>query len=250
MIGCIALYDFDVKQFKLREWVVYCENWMTENGFPPNTIGLPHSGKYLRYSNGKRRLEKENFISSDVDFYGGGEPGTDRFWKTLAYFAEDDKTTYLCFDEENIFFTYEMLEKLIIDLCQFCAPHYAIGFEREMKYGPGSYSIGISHGLKMAYENAEHGQENTRIQKWMKAYRMSKTYKTGDLRDVYRFNMLSQPHVDRLINGQRFEEWVQASPDRGHLKKISDTLWTWWVEPEKIPTVRKTLAPTGMILCL
>lgn len=250
MIGCLALYDFDVNKFDIKEWVAYCEKWMTENGNPPNTMGLPHSGKYLRYNNGKRKLEKENFNSSDLDFYAGGEPGTNRFWKTVAYFAQDDRTSYICFDEEIISFSYDVLEKLLADLCQFCSPHYAIGFEREMKYGPGAYSVGISHGLKLAYENAEHGKEDDRIHEWMKAYRISKTYKTGDLRDIYRFNVLSQAHMVRFIGGQRFEEWIQGSANRGTLKKISDTLWTWWVEPENISSVREALAPTGMILCL
>ena len=48
----------------------------------------------------------------------------------------------------------------------------------------------------------------------------------------------------------RFQDWVQASGERGQLKQISETVWTWWVKPEKIPAVREALAPSGMILCL
>lgn len=119
------------------------------------------------------------------------------------------------------------------------------------KYGPDSYVLGVSEGLKMAYQNPEHGEESERIHNWLKQYRYaSGTYKTGDLRDVYPFNVLCQVHLDREVNGQRFEEWVTASPERGQLKKVTDTLWTWWVEADHIPAVREALAPSGMILCL
>lgn len=252
MIGCLALYDFDVTHFKIKEWVEYGEEWMTVLGYPPNTMGMPHSGKFLRYKNGKRRLEKENYVEAKeyLHFYGGGEPGTDYAWKVAAYFAIADRTTYLCFDEEAMTFSYDFLEKLLKDLCQFCSPQYGIGFLRERKYGPGYYAFGMSHGLKMAYENSEHGEERRRISKWLDVYRGKEGYQTGDLRDVYPFNILCQTHLNRDVNGQRFEEWVKAAPERGQLKKVTDTLWTWWVEADHIPAVREALAPTGMILCL
>lgn len=251
MIGCLALYDFDVTQFKLKDWVEWGESWMTANDYAPNTMGLPHSGKFLRYNNGKKKLEKENYSSSNLDFYAGGEAGTDYVWKMAAYFADDDRTTYLCFDEEIISFNYEILEQLLIDLSKFCSPQYGIGFLREKKYGPDPYALGYSHGLKYAYQNEEHGKENDRIHCWMKSYvRKSRTYKTGDLRDIYPFNVLSPPHLDRIVNGSRFQDWVQASSERGQLRQISDHLWTWWVGADKIPAVREALAPSGMILCL
>lgn len=250
MIGCLALYDFDMTQFKLKDWVAYGEEWMTQNGYPPNTMGLPHSGKFLRFNNGKRRLEKEQYKVPNIDFYAGGEPGTNYAWKLAAYFAEDDRTTYLCFDEEIISFTYEALEKLLIDLCQFCSPKYGIGYLREKKYGPGYYAFGMSHGLKLAYEDPEHGKEDDRITKWLDVYRGNEGYQTGDLRDIYPFNVLCQTHLARIVNGSRLEDWIQATPERGQLKKITDTLWIWWVEPEKISAVREALAPSGIVLCL
>lgn len=250
MISCIALYDFDIQQFKLEDWTDYGERWMEQYDYPPNTMGLPHSGKYLRYNNGKRRLEKEKYQVENIDFYAGGEAGTDYAWKLVAYFSKDHRTTYLCFDEDVETFSREVLEELLMNLCQFCSPKYGIGFQREKKYGPGAYVRGISHGLKLAYEDAEHGKEDNRITKWLDVYRGREGYKTGDLRDIYPFNVLSQPHLDRIVNGHRFQDWVQASSERGTLKQVSDTLWTWWVEPDKIPAVREALAPSGMILCL
>lgn len=250
MIGCIALYDFDITQFKLKDWVQWGEQWMTTNGYPPNTMGLPHSGKFLRFNNGKKKLEKEQYKVSNIDFYAGGEPGTDYAWKFAAYFAEDMKTTYICFGEDILSFNYEFLEQLLIRFCQFCSPRYGIGYLREKKYGPHYYAEGMSHGLKLAYLNEEHGKQREQINKWLNVYRGNEGYKTGDLRDIYPFNVLSQPHLDRIINGSRFEDWVKATPERGQLKQISDTLWTWWVESDKIPAVREALAPSGMILCL
>lgn len=250
MIGCLALYDFDVAQFKAKEWVAYGEDWMAKNGYPPNTMGLHHSGKYLRYNNGKRRLEKEQHKVPDIDFYGGGEPGTDYAWKLAAYYSEKDRTTYLCFDEEIVPFSGEILEQLLTDLCQFYSPKYGIGFKRERKYGPDYYARGMSHGLKLAYEHPEHGKEDDRIFCWQKAYhRKSGTYQSGDLRDIYPFNVISQPHLNRIINGHRFQDWVLTSVGRGQLTQISETVWTWWLEPEQIPPVRDALAPSGMILC-
>ena len=253
MIGCIALYDFDISHFKLKEWVEYGEEWMTGLGYPSNTMGLPHSGKFLLYKNGKRRLEKENYaeIKKYVHFYGGGEAGTNYGWKISTCYHGEEKTLHLCFDEETMTFSYDFLEKLLKDLGQFCSPHYGIGFLREKKYGPDYYALGYSHGLKMAYQNPEHGKESERIYCWRTKYhRPSGTYQTGDLRDVYPFNVLCQAHLDRDVNGQRFEEWVKASPERGQLKQVTDSLWTWWVEADHIPAVREALAPSGMILCL
>ncbi|MBM3633600.1 MAG: hypothetical protein FJX03_07890 [Alphaproteobacteria bacterium] len=250
MIGCLALYDFDVTQFKIKEWVAYGEEWMAKNGYPPNTIGFSPQTKYVLFNNGKQRLEKEGYERETISFNGGGEPKTSYNWMLMAYFSIDHRTTYLCFDEDTIPFSYGVLEQLLVDLCQLCSPKYGIGFMRDEKHGPDAYAIGFSQGLKLAYENPEHGKERERISKWLDVYRGKEGYQTGDLRDIYPFNVLSQAHLNRLINGHRFQDWVQASTERGQLKQISETVSTWWVEPENIPYVREVLAPSGMILCL
>lgn len=108
MIGCIALYDFDVEQFQLEKWLMWTEFWMDSLECSPNTMGLPHSGKFLQFRNGKRKLEKNGYNIENIDFYGGGEPRTDHAWKLAASFDKDNKTTYLCFDPETLSFLVKL----------------------------------------------------------------------------------------------------------------------------------------------
>ncbi len=67
----------------------------------------------------------------------------------------------------------------------------------------------------------------------MKASR-KKGYYTGDLRDIYPLSVLSAAHNERMVDGKLLFDWINTDKNRGTLTKLSDNLWSWWVEESRL----------------
>ena len=52
---------------------------------------------------------------------------------------------------------------------------------------------------------------------------------SGILREVFRENLLSEPQLNWNCDGQRFQDWIEADPARGTLRRFGDRLWHWSV---------------------
>ena len=62
-------------------------------------------------------------------------------------------------------------------------------------------------------------------------------------------NLVSEPHLSQQVFDTKLQNWIESSPDHGELKKLTDTLWKWWVPEDKIEPVRDALKPMGILLC-
>jgi hypothetical protein len=74
-------------------------------------------------------------------------------------------------------------------------------------------------------------------------------YKTGDLRDIYPMNLITDVHLDRTVSPHTtLREFIASDPIHGRLETLSDGRFAWWVMDEHIEQVREALRPSGMII--
>lgn len=70
----------------------------------------------------------------------------------------------------------------------------------------------------------------------------------GLLRDIYPINILTTPHLQREISGQKLRDWIENGAGRGYLQKIADHVSVWVLPPRNLPTVRNALARAGLLI--
>ncbi|WP_010300861.1 hypothetical protein [Candidatus Odyssella thessalonicensis] len=253
LANVIALHDLGTEKNDVRGWFTYVVNWFRKNGLEPTRIGItgaPYKGnKTITFHNGLKRLEDHNYQevqgislyaippNHNIDMFDG--------IFILEYTCRNKGAFVLCWDNQLLSFDKGNCKDIVKDICSYIKISYGYAFQRLFNQGPSFYPRGVLASSKLSED------EEDRIALWNNEYMMPDgNYQTGDLRDIYPLNILSRVHLDRVVNGGRFEDWIQAVPQRGSLEQITDSLWTWWVEADNIDAVRAALAPSGMILCL
>lgn len=256
----IALYDFATTEINLKDWFYYILKLYEYYEYLPVKIGLdginaPKDIKLKTFKYGMRVLEKFSFNGFHMiciytvpqatpDIY----PHTGPLSAIIDLHKADKKGgLVLCVDDEVEPLDREGFENFAQNLFAFVKPQYGIVYQREFEKGPQSYASGVIEGL----DRQKDLEERTKITKWAHAYNYSDgSYKTGDLRDIYPLNFLSQPHLDRKVGTLTLEQWINSSKKHGELKKLADNFWSWWIPAEFIPSVREALSSTGIILCV
>lgn len=212
-------------------------------------MGLTTSKKLIRYENGKRKLEKQGFkeIKAIHLIGGGSEPGTDENWRAFADINIKYGLLYFCFDDAVQRLSSAYVSSLVKDLARFCNFKYGIGYQREFKKGPEWYVSGI-----IGYEGnvTIEREERARIAKWHNEYFYDDAnYKTGDLRDVYPYNVLTSAHLSRPAQETNLKEWIESACGRGDLTQVVDDRWLWTLKDDQIPPVQEALHQAGLLLC-
>lgn len=246
----IVFYEFEEKEESIEGWLRYCMQWLQDHGLVPTLAGVTGEGfggkKNITFKNAFRRLEKGDFKNIKALSFSAtrsrDEYLDDGF--LVVYFTLTHKRTFLIYwDDKIVPFSRPYCHQLIKDLSCFLKPKYGYCFQRLFKHGPLWYPFGIGSG------NISD-QESRELSNWGLKYRKEEYCKTGDFRDIYPLNILSQPHLDRMIDNQRLEDWILSDAQRGELEKLEDDLWSWWIPKENILSVRNALAPTGLLISL
>jgi hypothetical protein len=70
----------------------------------------------------------------------------------------------------------------------------------------------------------------------------------GYMHDLYKFNLISSPHIERKIENYRLIDWIKSG-DRGKIFDVSDCTFAW-IAPDRVaPSVRRALVEAGIIYC-
>lgn len=251
LANCIALHDFAETAPDFKNWFLYIVELFGKSALTPTRMALTtknYDGKHtISYKTGRKKLEASDY--QDVIFLAlyahppvWGTDMSDGIFSVVLQCAKPD-TLVLCFDDQLIKFQKDIFTKLTKDSADFFAPRYGYCYQRPFKKGPDCYPVGICVDLDWGDEEAKE------LTRWRNEYRMSDgSYKTGDLRDIYPMNLLSEAHKQNQVKGKPFFDWIQESPDHGTLTQLSDTLWAWWVDD--IPAVREALRQTGWVICI
>ncbi len=246
-----CFYNVKETQNSIQNLFTYFEPFAEKFAQPWGALGITGKQKLLQFKTGKRKLEKMNFEGIDSFNLLGGvdEPGTHLNWKInvgvdFGRYSRSINFSYPAdFDIDHQAFGVQLIK----DVSQFCDFEYGIGFERRYVWGPDMYCSGtISTGSRLEVPDPERKQ----ITAWGNAYKFSDgKYKVGDFRDVYPYNMLTEPHLIRQVGPQTLKDWILSNPQHGVLEKVTDKHWLWSIDPEQIPAIQEALEPTGMLLC-
>lgn len=249
--NCISLHDFANMKPDLRIWTQYVIDFFKKYNILPSKISSPAktTTKNILFQNGIRQLEKLNYQVEHI--WIGALPPDHNSDIFSAIFTANirfrDSRTYcgLIFDNEITGFDTKEINQIAVELSRLVKAKYGYVYQRDFNKGPTWYPYGVISGL-------ERGEpERKLITKWQDAYCMPDgEYKTGDLRDIYPINYLSRAHIDRMILGIRFADWIKSDINHGYLEQLDEDFWSWQVEFDQIDSVREKLRHTGMILCI
>ena len=129
---------------------------------------------------------------------------------------------------------------LVPALIRCLKPEYGIGYFREHRLGPGFFALGIGKGLPPITPEGE------RISAWCDAL-YHRPWRDGLIRDVFRWNFLTKPQLQRAVGNQSLETWINNGPDRGTLQTMSKNMALWSVPEEHMPAIRQALSDAGVI---
>ena len=255
--NCIILHDFAIEKPDFKKWTEYVTSFFREYNIEPSKISSPSktNNKLIDFKRGLQNHEKINYEVTAIEI--DALPlnyGTMMFDKIFGAIIDVEKSSCsfstLVFDSEIVKFNATIMDKITSDLAELTGARYGYIFQREFSKVVG-YEYGIISG------DIDDNEED-QIDKWGKEYSMPDgSYKTGDLRDIYRINILSQEHLDRIVMGKglfsrtkKLSDWIASNKKRGELVPLCKDRWSWYVEPNNIEYVRESLRHTGIVLCI
>jgi len=221
----------------LRNWWNEMEAWATELKVPPNEISggfkqkpkglVSHNGYELaRYrSRFIKQLETENieglelmrvwpeggYKTVDWDFIG--LYGRDRFTDTRFVVGIDvDRLRDLPGASVQSF-----SQEVIRRSRRYINTQYGLAVSMPRLFMAGGYAIGLSSRElpdDMGWDANAWG-------------RFSAKECDHTLRNVYGYNILNAKHLDIAVGGQRLEDWIKVSNDRGRLDPLPGNLYLW-----------------------
>ena len=256
--NCIVLHDFPpVNSSTIKDLFEYSVRFFEEKGITPTKVGLggkspAAKGKSnILFKTAKRRLEETHYEGIDGLWIGAMPPIYSQEVLDALFCVDLDvreskknHTMVLCFDDQIVSFQKDHLEQLCTDLASFLKPRYGYGYQREFKKGPTWYPFGVCVGLGWDDPEADL------LTEWAKKYHTNNRYQTGDLRDIYPMNLLSEAHKNHVVDGKPFFEWICEDPQRGRLTSLTEDLWTWWIESDSIAMIRESLGSTGWVISI
>jgi hypothetical protein len=247
----LALYDFAETSYDLKRWAEYVVELFRKYGLEPTRMGISapsiKSTQMKTYIREVKKLDKLDIptitsITIQATLNGSDNSHGDQIFTGTVSAVR--KICVLTLDNAFTPLELDIWNNITKDMAVFFKPRYGYVYQRPYKIGPEWYALGISCDLKSGDPETEV------IALWSKAYRSIKpTYKTGDMRDVYPINILSASHNERSVEDVPLFDWINADASHGKLTKLSENLWSWFVDEKQIEVVRNILKPTGILLC-
>lgn len=259
---CTGIALYDVTEGDLRGLFQFVEDWFLLKGQTP--LRANAYGDDIKSDKTKTFSRVQSIFKSYKNlkgFWFGAYNTTEHdndFFDSIVNSSVDLREHrwrfYLCFHHNVVPFVREEVEQLIKDVCQFIKPGYGIVFHRDWNRGPGLYVDGINTNcpipdFKMTPELEEIEKKERELNsKWWKSYSLG-NYTPGQLRDIYPMNVLSNVHLEQTVLNTTLKSWIESSTNHGELKQLTDDLWEWWVDEDKISIIREALKPSGIIIC-
>ncbi|HUP80851.1 MAG TPA: hypothetical protein VM260_20035, partial [Pirellula sp.] len=139
------------------------------------------------------------------------------------------------------------MSQVVEEAVRFLKPAYGIGFLREKTKGPWWYAVGINYGPAGERLIGEEYEQAVREGHWGGIGIKEQVYRLGYLRNIYPFNFLSQPQLEREIEGFPLREWIAQGSGRGKLTSFAEHMSLWTVEPNQTHEVQQHLERAGII---
>ena len=246
LANCIALHDFSEIPANIKDWFEYTVYFFRDNGIEPTRISSQKTDRTVSLKIGIKQLEEIGYKADGMSIYATPpNHHSDMFDAIFTSYLTYKLGTILviCFDDQILGFNPDTIAPLAKDLSTFFGAQYGYAYQRKFSQGPSFYPYGTIGGNEDISD-----EEESQITKWGLVYGTPK-YHLGQLRDIYPYNFLSQPHLDNQIGNLSLKAWIDTDPARGKLTQLTDSLWSWHVDPAHIEAVRESLKPTGLLIC-
>jgi hypothetical protein len=237
-------------------WGDLCNEFFGRVGATPNSVGY-RQGKSSRKVLPKtlaKVLKKPNLDA--ISLYQL-RPPFDDFGRHAAYacFRVSDQTKEAIFSYDSSSMDAELFSALTKKFSKLSGTTYGIGYLRLISRGPTWYSAGICYDSDDPTSKIDKAQKRE-ITRWF-VERSDVTVQKklgpfphldGFLRDVYPFNVLTAPHLHRMVFGQPLAEWISSDAEHGQLREVADGVWTWVLFESQLPAVRNALITQGLLI--
>lgn len=143
------------------------------------------------------------------------------------------------------------IDVLLREVLRYLTPHYGIMFDLTVREGSfwfvgGQRSSGMPDALGRA--SGEFQQE----------YLFGKKFTDGYFRDVFTWNYLGRPHLDKMIEGMRFADWINEPlsrkgkllelKSRGTLSLLDNGCAVWELTRMEVAEVRSKMLKAGLLM--
>jgi hypothetical protein len=246
----VAFYGIDKSPARLLRAYNAVVAWFDQINVQIDRAGVNgkgFSGKQALFTRLKRRIDKDAFRTIDVISLTALREGalTPVFdWNATVDISARSNLVTVAANAKLMGLPDLVLGPTTKGILEALSPEYGIGYSRPLNSGPAFYAIGLLQGPTI-----ENDDERLRIARWgtgTSGMRME-VYRDGLLRDVYPWNFLSKPQLQRRIDGVPLEKWISAGKNRGELRTCSTGLKLWNVDMKHQPAIFKTLWDAGAI---
>lgn len=248
--NCLAIYDWE-GNIEPSEWYQLAKLFFKSIGVIPDFGACGNSqdtSKLLSYEKLDARSQKANFSTCTYIELFKTKPGYKQLvfgWSVSACITTSGgKTIIFCFDNDLHDFSETFMSELMLAVSGMCKPTYGIAYQREFSKGPQLYAIGMVSGLGYG---ADGMKEADRIGAWMRERLAENRHTQGMFRDVYDLNLLSRRHIEAIVNGQSFGNWVRQTGN-GEISELSNGLYWWSVPYDKKQAIRQVLVDNSLVI--
>lgn len=211
-------------------------------------IGPGHSGNVLSFERCAAKLKKTGFegataIEIDSMVPGAAASGRDYLLMAKHIKVDDYEIAFIVGRASVVTLSHDSMLPIVRTLVGPLNPAYGTGFFRDHRRGPESYVVGINRGGLT--ESVADVEEKRKVSFWV--FGMDKqVWRQGLLRDVYPWNFLTRPHLEKQVSGLSLEDWVRQDTRRGSLIPLGGTT-LWEVSPPELAEVKQVLWDAGAI---
>jgi hypothetical protein len=249
----LAFYGVEASPKASEGFFLTAGQWFSELGYSPDKLGVVgkgHSSKVGDYRRSKAKLEKVGFLEVKAFDIHASKPNANvpgmEYFVSASFSHDGDDGGYAVVAVPSSLAAKSVWLPVAQKLVQSVRPVYGIGFKRELRLGPVMFALGVCQGLGVgltgeAYEKARH------ISRWCDMGMVKQVYREGLLRDVYPWNFLTQPQLDKSVGGVPLEQWVRKDAQRGTLGPFCGGVSLWELDEPHLPAVRQSLHHAGVI---
>jgi hypothetical protein len=229
--------------------------WFQSLGYAPDKLAVSHadrSGNILSFSRNAAKLQRSGFEDVSAFELYATTPDAKVWWSDCFLSADYESVKA----GTHVFVTARSSIAMLGDasmaqmaqaIVSILRPMYGIGFNRQKKFGPGMYVIGVLKSPPGHISSGLEYEEELRICRWGDEGMVRQVYRQGYIRDVYPQNYLSNVHLGRKVGEVTFEQWIRQDASRGSLTKFSEEMCVWSVGPDAIQSVRTELRRLGIV---
>ena len=191
--------------------------WFGELGHPPDKAGYgpricAQLGSFDRFN---AKLAKKGFRKVTgltlVATTPRAQIWSDDYYVTASYMGEDDELTADVVARSSVAtLSATSLLPVARELAAILKPAYGIGYTRAHRLDPEFYAIGMN--VDRDDLTPDELAEQDWIGTWGETLFTDQVYRKGILRDVYRWNFLTRPHLKKKVGGVPLDRWIRQTP--------------------------------------